>query len=231
MEDIKVWDNNAKEHGEFFKSLITLNRSKVIVEVGVALAATTKYLCEGAATNGATVFGYDLWDIHGLNNQFHALSTKENCENYLKENDLHNFELTQINSKTTEFKELIQSKHTVIDFAFIDGCHSYEGVKNDFDVIYPLLSQSGVIAFHDTLRIDGCREFIIDLRTKYNDGTFDIMDIPFGNNDRRVGITMLTKRSFQTLGLGIDEICGSPSTPDEIYEKEQNWYNSEINKD
>ena len=37
-----------------------------------------------------------------------------------------------------------------IDFLFIDGDHSYEGVKLDFDLYSTILSDNGVIIIHDT---------------------------------------------------------------------------------
>lgn len=37
-----------------------------------------------------------------------------------------------------------------IDFLFIDGDHSYEGVKLDFDLYSTILSENGVIIIHDT---------------------------------------------------------------------------------
>jgi len=37
-----------------------------------------------------------------------------------------------------------------IDLLFIDGDHSYEGVKQDFDLYSQILSDSGIIIIHDT---------------------------------------------------------------------------------
>ena len=37
-----------------------------------------------------------------------------------------------------------------IDFLFIDGDHSYEGVKSDFDLYSNILSDNGIIMIHDT---------------------------------------------------------------------------------
>lgn len=37
-----------------------------------------------------------------------------------------------------------------IDFLFIDGDHTYEGVKKDFDLYSKLLSENGLIIIHDT---------------------------------------------------------------------------------
>jgi len=36
-----------------------------------------------------------------------------------------------------------------IDFLFIDGDHSYEGVKKDFELYSPLVRKGGIIALHD----------------------------------------------------------------------------------
>ena len=37
-----------------------------------------------------------------------------------------------------------------IDFLFIDGDHSYDGVKKDFDLYSKIMSDNGVIVLHDT---------------------------------------------------------------------------------
>ena len=228
----------VEEQGPLLESLVYLNQAQVIVEVGVAEAKSTDWLCRGAKLRGGKVYGYDLWDTHGLNNQFEHWSSKEKCEAYLQSKGHTNFELTKINSRTPEFAELIKSKHPSIDLAYIDGCHSYDGIKNDFDVIYPLLSECGVIVFHDTLKIDGCREFMIDLRTKFFDGTYDLITFPWGSMfysdgnvvNRRTGISVLTKRSFATLDLPIDEQCNLDEHFNDIYVKEEEWYEAELKR-
>jgi predicted O-methyltransferase YrrM len=37
----------------------------------------------------------------------------------------------------------------VVDFLFVDGDHSYEGVKRDFELYSPLVREGGIVAFHD----------------------------------------------------------------------------------
>jgi cephalosporin hydroxylase len=41
-----------------------------------------------------------------------------------------------------------------IDFLFIDGDHTYEGVKDDFERYSPFVSDGGLIAFHDIVDIE-----------------------------------------------------------------------------
>lgn len=36
-----------------------------------------------------------------------------------------------------------------LDFLFIDGDHTYESVKKDFEMHSPLVRRGGIIAFHD----------------------------------------------------------------------------------
>ena len=118
-----------------------------------------------------------------------------------------------------------------IDFAFIDACHSYVGIKNDFDIIYPLLNQDqGIIIFDDTLMIDGCREFMLHLRTRYFDGTFDIIDFPFGCDKRKTGLSLLVKRGYPLSKRPIDQICGSLSEPRDIEDAEKKWFQNETGK-
>ena len=45
-----------------------------------------------------------------------------------------------------------------LDFLFIDGDHSYEGVREDFNMYSPLVRDGGLIAFHDIAESGGSRE-------------------------------------------------------------------------
>jgi predicted O-methyltransferase YrrM len=42
-------------------------------------------------------------------------------------------------------------KRRAIDFLLIDGDHTYEGVKRDWEMYEPLVAPEGLIAFHDIL--------------------------------------------------------------------------------
>jgi len=216
----------------FFGSLLLFTEAKICVEVGVAKGSGTAALCRAAEKSAGHVYGFDAWSRHGLKNQFGVFSSLEAVEQKLKGQGLSNFTLTKINthSEKARFEEALDKLcPTGIDFAFIDGCHSYFGIKNDFSVIYPRLKTPGTIIFHDTLMIDGCREFILDLRTKYNDGTFDIFNLPFGyDNKRKVGISVLVKRTYPVTDDPIIEVCGSISTERDIELREQEWYQNQL---
>jgi predicted O-methyltransferase YrrM len=80
-----------------------------------------------------------------------------------------------------------------IDLLFIDGDHSYEGVKRDWDLFAPHVSEFGVVVFHDTIwdrksdtdwhREDmGVPEFVDELRRR---------GFPVTTFDRHFGISLV----------------------------------------
>lgn len=48
-------------------------------------------------------------------------------------------------------KRLDQAGRSTIDVLFIDGDHSYEGVKKDYEMYAPLVRKGGIVAFHDII--------------------------------------------------------------------------------
>lgn len=63
-------------------------------------------------------------------------------------------------------------KDNYLDFLFIDGDHSYEGVKKDFELYVPLVKKNGIIALHDIVQglpenVGGVPKFWNQLKAKY----------------------------------------------------------------
>ena len=59
-----------------------------------------------------------------------------------------------------------------LDYLFIDGDHSYEGVKSDFEMYAPLVRKGGVIAFHDIVEglpdmVGGVPQFWREIKSRY----------------------------------------------------------------
>jgi len=46
-----------------------------------------------------------------------------------------------------------------LDFLFIDGDHTYGGVRQDFEMYSPLVTPGGFIAFHDIVYAEGVQRF------------------------------------------------------------------------
>jgi len=90
-----------------------------------------------------------------------------------------------------EFQQLMENRK--LDFLFIDGDHSYEGVKKDFEFYAPYVKPGGVVGFHDILQREDeptiqVYRFWNELRTCYRHEEF-IDDMP---GRRRIGIGLVT---------------------------------------
>jgi predicted O-methyltransferase YrrM len=75
-----------------------------------------------------------------------------------------------------------------IDFLFIDGDHSYEGVKQDFDLYSPLVREGGLVAFHDIVTKVDAHEvyrFWDEIKNQYRYKEF------IENPDGKMGIGMI----------------------------------------
>lgn len=218
---------STKQEWSFIHGLIKLQRPRIAIEIGVAEGrmANAIYSALNENTQDTDIeswyTGFDIWDTHGVSGQFSQMGSFEHVDEKLKHiGDRYSLVKLDTQKDQDTFRKELTSRFTLgIDFAFIDGCHSYEGIKNDFFNVWTHMNPQGIIVFHDTAVIDGCREFIADLRI-HNNGSYDISDYPYGTDERNCGITLITTPGFGD--VKIDEICTSISTPSEIYEKEKN---------
>jgi cephalosporin hydroxylase len=70
---------------------------------------------------------------------------------WFPETEFHDIQGNSHDKATVKQVESIIGKG-LFDFAFIDGDHSYEGVKRDFELYKHLVKPGGIIAFHDTVQ-------------------------------------------------------------------------------
>ena len=82
-----------------------------------------------------------------------------------------------------------------IDFLFIDGDHSYDGVKLDYEMYSLLVRPGGVIAFHDTVyRPDAPKIEVYRLWDELKASGEECVDFIASNGDRKIGIGALIKK-------------------------------------
>ncbi|KKN10243.1 hypothetical protein LCGC14_1038570 [marine sediment metagenome] len=120
--------------------------SKIILEIGTA-GGGTLFLFTKVAEHDSTIIsvdlpggnfggGYTKWKI-----PIYQSFTKRNQKIKLFREDSHNPETFKL------IKNFLENKK--IDFLFIDGDHTYDGVKKDFEMYSGLVKKGGIIAFHD----------------------------------------------------------------------------------
>jgi predicted O-methyltransferase YrrM len=131
---------------DFSKHLLEITPIKQALEIGCYDGGTTiflSHLCENLITIDQPnpprfdEYKYNIGDseIYGSK----LLNTFTNF-NYISGNS-HSEETLNRVIKTLDGKKL--------DLLFIDGDHSYEGVKQDYKMYSQLVREGGIIAFHD----------------------------------------------------------------------------------
>jgi len=118
----------------------------VVVEIGTSNGGVFYGLCQLAKGN-ATVVSIDL--PGGPFGGVYVTDGNKHFKTYGKPGQQLEF-LRFDSHKASTLKKLgkvLDGKQ--IDLLFIDGDHSYEGVKQDYEMYSPLVRKGGVIVFHD----------------------------------------------------------------------------------
>jgi len=139
-----------------FLSIARAINPKIIVEIGTATGGTLFTFSRILHPTGTLISidlpygkfggGYHVWKV-----PFYKSFVSNKQQIFLLRADSH------APSTFAKFQKLLNN--LPIDMLFIDGDHSYEGVKKDFEMYSPLVRKGGIIAFHDIAdhdRYDGC---------------------------------------------------------------------------
>lgn len=121
----------------------SLPRGAVAVEIGSYLGASTCHIAAGLRAVGGHLTCVDTW-----NNETMPDGVQDTMEIFLGNTRGFAGLLTLIRKRSDEVAAA--ELPSPIDFAFIDGDHSYEAVVNDIRLLTPLVKPGGIIAFHDT---------------------------------------------------------------------------------
>lgn len=149
---------NSAEIEELYQTVRDLAPMRVL-EIGTARGGTL-YLWTQAATADATIVSVDLPE--GQFGGAYPICRIPFYEAFSRPGQtLHLIRENSHEAQTIEKVGIIFNNHP-IDFAFIDGDHSYEGVKADFLNYGPLIRPGGIIGFHDILPRPDLPEIQVD---------------------------------------------------------------------
>jgi len=126
-----------------------------ILEIGSHLGASSLYLAEAAKELDGKLYCVDTWMNDAMGE-----GVKDTWEEFCNNTKSLSTRIVPIRARSTEFDySMIDGP---VDFIFIDGDHSYEGVSRDFEYVKPLLAERPVIAFHDSMQ-KGVSRFLGEL--------------------------------------------------------------------
>jgi hypothetical protein len=134
-------------HVPFAMLLVELQRPRVIVELGTSWGISYSAFCQSVVAIGSDTrcYAVDTWA-----GDAHTGSYNSDVYESLKSHHVQYESFSKLLRMT--FDEARQHIHDKsIDLLHIDGLHTYEAVKHDYDTWLPKMSDRGIILFHDTV--------------------------------------------------------------------------------
>lgn len=133
-----------------FLALLLRTRPRRVIEIGRGAGGSLWALCR-AATDDATIVSVDLpgGPYGGHDADAETLSRYRSYAS--PGQDLH---LIQGDSRAAETASAVRAVVDRADLLFIDGDHTFEGAKRDYETYLPAVRGGGLVVFHDILPHD-----------------------------------------------------------------------------
>jgi len=176
-----------------------------IIEIGVATGGSAEVWRKFLSPEGKYI-GIDI-NLHDPSQYLYA--QMEEVKVKFKDDKRMHFIINDSTKRSTveKVKEILQREP--VDFLFIDGYHSTEVAKSDFDMYSPLVRSGGVVAFHDStcnLNVKKAIDQIVDIQFLNADGSAGVLPaiqgqtgypfkyvVRFDAKERHCGIIALVK--------------------------------------
>jgi predicted O-methyltransferase YrrM len=141
------WMSGLGDHGHVLYALVRALRPETVVEIGSARGRSTCICALGCMENGkGKVYAIDPHK----QNDWTDVGTSAHTLPFLRERlRLYDLE-AQCEVIAATSRDAATGWHRPIDLLFIDGDHTYEGVRQDFELFRPWLTPDALVCFHDS---------------------------------------------------------------------------------
>lgn len=127
-----------------YKIARSLNDHSVIVEIGAYKGKSTCFIAEGLRGKNSKLYSIDTWFNDGGMRQARA----DTFPDFLKNISPCRDKIIPLRGFSFEIRRSWPFERK-IDFLWIDGDHSYQGVKRDIEDWLPLVKNNCFVCFHD----------------------------------------------------------------------------------
>lgn len=145
---------------------------RVALEIGTFQGVSAVHIVRALA-HGGLLYCVDPWpETDGKPNSCWSIT-----ERHFKRSNVGNA-IRIVREFSTNAQELIPA---ALDFAFIDGDHSREGIETDWRIVAPRIQSGGILCLHDAItppsephRVLGSTQFFTEVASK--DSAFELME-------------------------------------------------------
>jgi hypothetical protein len=166
----------AENHG-FANWLVQRKNPMLTVELGVDYGYSLFALSEN---NPGHVFGIDLFE-----GDAHAGARDWTVQYKTVLDFINNNNLYRTHVIRGDFAAVAQGWTAGVDILHIDGLHTYDAVKNDWNSWANKLSRGAVVLLHDTVSFPGPRQLLEEIK-------FKTTEICVGNFENAAGLGVIT---------------------------------------
>lgn len=165
-----------RETGHALYSVLRLLRPQNVAEIGIYNGASSLCIAQALHDNN------DAGHLHCVEVDDYNIAL---THHHLREAGLA--ELASFYHGSSHDSALVAQLPSC-EFVFVDGDHSYEGARSDFELFRGKLSPRGMMLYHDTIKIMALRQLMQEISES---GDFDVFTVATSDGD---GITFLRSR-------------------------------------
>ena len=156
-------------HIPFASWLVHVVKPRTIVELGTHSGNSYFAICQAVKQydTGSKCYAVDTWQ-----GDAHALSYGEEIYEMVRRHNQEFYSSFSTLLRMTFDEALSKFEARSVDLLHIDGLHTYEAVKHDFETWLPKLAPGAIVLFHDThVRKDdfGVWKYWAELRSCYKE--------------------------------------------------------------
>jgi hypothetical protein len=139
-------------HVPFAYWIVGVHKPRQIVELGTLSGSSYASFCDSAVRHGVTTkaFAVDTWEGDAHTGSYGAEIYKQ-----LREFNALRFGGFSTLLRKTFDEALADVEDGSVDLLHIDGLHTFDAVKHDFETWLPKLSDRAIVLFHDTAERKG----------------------------------------------------------------------------
>ncbi len=150
-----------EEYANVFFEIIKIN-PKSYLEIGIGNGGswlTFSYLLRKTLTIS-----------HAVDNLAYAKYIRQKSDDFFKIRNYLRNHIANVEFFDSDSKVFLDSNENMYDVIFIDGDHSYEGVKSDFEKAIRHVNKGGIVIFHDIVSVGspGVAEFWNEFKNYYD---------------------------------------------------------------
>lgn len=155
---------------------------ETVLEIGSYTGASA--CCFGSASKQSgkgRVFCIDTW-----NNDSMSEGCKDTYQEFLQNTSSFSDFIVPIRGLSTEVAAHFKTEVQSVDLLFIDGDHSYSGVKADWETYKDRLRQGSIVVFHDYGWADGVRRVVHEDVSPYIDVSAQLPNMWWGTVSQHI---------------------------------------------